>query len=109
MQRYNITLSDEEYKDLKIVAENFGVPISKVIKRLVRVLVKSGMKDAKDDIYIFGLTENGAWATDIRSGEDIRNLQGGIFDLRYYRDKKTRKPKCRCDFRFLSEKRIFTE
>ena len=46
MQRYNITLSDEEYKDLKIVAENFGVPISKVIKRLVRVLVKSGMKDA---------------------------------------------------------------
>lgn len=108
MQRYNVTLDDDEYKNFKKISVNFGISMSKIIKRLIRIMVKSGVPKSKDTVYVMFITDKGAWAIDLRSGEDIHNLRGGTFEVRPSRKKGTIGT-YNCDISVLSEKRIYRE
>ena len=108
MQRYNVTLDDDEYKNFKKISVNFGISMSKIIKRLIRIMVKSGVPKSKDTVYVMFITDKGAWAIDLRSGEDIHNLRGGTFEVRPSR-KKGAIGTYNCDISVLSEKRIYRE
>lgn len=108
MQRYNVTLTDDEYKIFKKISENLGISMSKVIKRLIRIMMKSGVPKSKDEVYVMIVTNKGAYAIDLRSGEDIHNLRGGTFEVRPSR-KKGMTGTYNCDISVLSEKRIYRE
>ena len=108
MQRYNVTLNDDEYRNFKKVALNFGISMSKIIKRLIRIMIKSGVPKSKGAIYVMFITDKGAWAIDLRSGEDIHNLRGGTFEVHPLKRKGVTDAYI-CDVSVLSEKRLYRE
>ena len=103
-QRYNITLSKDEYETLKRVAKANNITISKFIKKVISALKTSNAAFATDKFLIFIATENGAAALDVLTGTQIDEISGGTFAIKRFCDEITGEEYCVCDLSIESQK-----